>query len=195
MFVFLLSWTRKSLKRNGSKLFCLGGVEDPSGVFLVQDFSAKNKIKIPNLPIKVINHSSTCFNKTVYCLGGNDQTTKIGAITNKVLQLRLNSKPLKWKQFASINENRWLTDVVVYQNMLVVVGGGNGQQAFFSGECFVKVMNKWQAISNLNCARFGYQLVVCDNCLYALGELKFSSTLSSVERLSGLADNGNIVSL
>ena len=45
-----------------------------------------------------------------------------------------------------------------------------------------------QAIPNLNCARFGHQLVVCDNYLYALGGLDFSSTLSSVERLSSLAD-------
>ena len=49
-------------------------------------------------------------------------------------------------------------------------------------------MNKWQAISNLNCARFGHQLVVCDNYLYALEELNSSSTLSSVEWLNSLAD-------
>ena len=81
MDTLILFQNNKSLKRNGSKLFCLGGVKNPFGVFLVQDFSAKNEIKISSLPIKVVNHASTCFNKTVYCLGGNDQTKEI--TTNK----------------------------------------------------------------------------------------------------------------
>ena len=49
-------------------------------------------------------------------------------------------------------------------------------------------MKKWQAISNLNCARSGHQLVVCDDYVYALGGWNFSSTLSSVEWLNSLAD-------
>ena len=187
MDTLILFQNNEQLRRNGSKLFCLGGEENPSGAFLVQDYSAKDEIKIPSLPIKVKNHSSTSFNKTLYCLGGRDQTNEIGASTNKVWQLRLDSKPLKWEQIASLNENRTFTDVVVYQRTLVVVGGGNGRNIFSSGECFVKIMNKWQAIPNLNCARFGHQLVVCDERLYALGGWNIS-TLSSVERLSSLTD-------
>ena len=170
----------ENLKKNGSKLYCFGGVQDPSGVFLVQDFLARNEIKIPSLPIKLSSHASTCFNKTVYCLGGKDRTNKVGVITNKVWQLRLDLKPMKWEQIAPLNENRWLTDAVVYQDTLVVVGGGNGDKVLSSGECFVKFLNKWQSISNLNCARYGHQLVVCDKYLYALGGFN-SSTLSSVE--------------
>ena len=152
----------------------------------MQDFSAKDEIKIPNLPIKVVNHSSTCFNKTVYCQGGKDRTNEIA--TNKVWQLRLDSKPLKWEQIASLNENRSFTNAVVYQNTLVIVVGSNGPEILSSGECFVKVMNKWQAIPNLNCARFGHQLVVCDNYLYALRGWNSFSTLSSVEWFKCLAD-------
>ena len=188
MDTLILFQNNESLKRSSSKLFCLGGVKNPSDVFLVQDFAAKDEIKIPSLPIKVVNHASTCFNKTVYCLGGCDQTNEFSVITNKVWQIRLDSKPLKWQQIASLNENRTFTDIVVYQDTLVVVGGGNGRNFLSSGECFVKVMNKWQAIPNLNCARYGHQIVVCDNYLYALGGLDFSSTLSSVECLSSLTD-------
>ena len=187
MDTLILFQNNLSLKRSGSKLFCLGGVKNPSDVFLVQDFSAKDEIKIPSLPIKVVNHASTCFNKTVYCLGGCNQTNEFSVITNKVWQIRLDSKPLKWEQIASLNENRWLTDAVVYQDTLVVVGGGNGRNVLSSGECFVKVMNKWQAIPNLNCARSTHQLIVCYERLYALGGWN-TSTLSSVERLSSLAD-------
>ena len=188
MDTLILFQNNEQLRRNDSKLFCLGGVKNPSDVFLVQDFSAKNEIKIPSLPIKVKNHSSTSFNKTLYCLGGRDQTNEIGVTTNKVWQIRLDSKPLKWEQIASLNENRWLADAVIYQDTLVIVGGRNGHQILSSGECFVKVINKWQAISNLNCARFAHQLVACDKRLYALGGWN-TSTLSSVERLSSLADN------
>ena len=98
MDTLILFQNNKSLRRNGSKLFCLGGLKNHFVVFLVQDFSAKNEIKIPSLPIKVVNHASTCFNKTVYCLVGKDQTNEIGVITNKVWQIRLDSKPLKWEQ-------------------------------------------------------------------------------------------------
>ena len=178
----------KKLRMNGSKLFCLGGAKDPSGAFLIQDFSPRDEIRIPSLPIKVVNHASTSFNKTVYCLGGKDRSNENNVITNKVWQLCLDSKPLKWEQIASLNENRWFIDAVVYQDTLVVVGGSNGCNALSSGECYVKLLNKWQAIPNLNCARSRHQLLVCNDYLYALGGWNFSSTLSSVEWLSSLAD-------
>ena len=187
MEAMVLFQNNERLRRNGSKLFCLGGVKNSSGAFLVLDFLAKDEIKIPSLPMKVSYHASTCFNKTVYYLGGKDQTNKIGVIMNDVWQLRLDLKPLKWEQMASLNEKRWLTDIIVYQDTLVVVGGGNGDKVLSSGECFLKLMNKWQAISNLNYARYGHQLVVCYERLYALGGWN-TSTLSSVERLSSLAD-------
>ena len=177
----------EKIKENGAKIFCLGGVKDPSGAFLVQDFLARDEIKIPSLPIKVSSHASTCFNKTVYCLDGKDRTNEFNVITNKVWQIRLDLKPLKWEQIVSLNENRWFTDAVVYQDTLVVVGGGNGHKVLSSGECFVKLINQWQAIPNLNCARFGHQLVVCDKYLYALGGWN-TSTLSSVESLSSLVN-------
>ena len=180
--------THKKIKKYGSKLFCLGGVKNPSGVILVQDFLTRDEIKIPSLPIKVSNHASTCFNKTVYCLGLLDQPNEIGVTINKVWQLRLDSKPLKWEQIASLNENRWFTNAVVYQDTLIVVGGSNGSNVLSSGECYLKVMNKWQAIPNLNCARSGHQLVVCDDYLYALGGWNFSSTLSSVEWFNSLVN-------
>ena len=159
----LLFQKYKKIKESGSKLFCLGGIRNPSNIFLVQDLLKRDKIKILSLPIKVSNHASACFDKNVYCLGGKDQPNKIVFITNKVWQLRLDLKPLRWEQIASLNENRWFRDAVVYQDTLVVVGGGNGYKVLYSGECFVKLMNQWQAIPNLNCARFGYQLVVCDD--------------------------------
>ena len=142
MDTLILFQNNEQLRRNDSKLFCLGGLKNPSGAFLVQDYSAKDEIKIPSLPIKVKNHASTSFNKTVYCLGGRDQTNEIGVITNKVWQIRLDSKPLKWEQIASLNEKRRFTDAVVYQDTLVVVGGRNGRNVLSSGECFVKFMNK-----------------------------------------------------
>ena len=186
MEAMLLFQHNENLRINGSKLFCLGGVKDPSGVFLVQDFSSSHEIRIPSLPIKVSSHTSTCFNKTVYCLGGKEQSNE--SITNKVWQLRLDLKPLKWEQIASLNENRSHADAIVYQDTLVVVGGTNGHKVLYSGECFLKLMNKWQAIPHLNCARSGHQLVVCNDYLYALGGCIFSSTLSSVELLNSLAD-------
>ena len=188
MDAIILIQKYEKMKEYGSKLFCLGGAKDPSGVILVQDFLTRDEIKIPSLPIKVSNHASACFNKTVYCLGGKDHLNKNDVITNKVWQLRLDSKPLKWEQIASLNENRWFTDAVVYQDTLVVVGGSNGCSVLSSGEYFVKLLNKWQAIPNLNCARSGHQLVVCDDYLYALGGWNFSSTLSSVEWLNSLSD-------
>ena len=176
------------LRINGSKLFCFGGVKNPSGVFLVQDFLTRDEIKIPSLPAKVLNHASICFNRTVYFFGALDQSNDIDVNINKVWQLRLDSKPLKWEQIASLNENRWFTVAVVYQDTLVVVGGSNGHKVIYSGECYVKLINQWQAIPSLNCARSGHQLVVCNDYLYALGGWNFSSTLSSVEWLSSLAD-------
>ena len=188
MDAMILFQKYEKIKEYGSKLFCLGGVKDPSGVFLIQDFLARDEIKIPSLPIKLSAHASTCFKKTIYCLGGKDRTNEIAVIINKVWQLRLDLKPLKWEQIASLNENRWLTDAVVYQDTLVVVGGENGHTILSSGECFLKFMNKWQAIPNLNFARSGHQLVVCNDYLYALGGWNGSSILSSVERLSSLSD-------
>ena len=88
----------------------------------------------------------------MYYLGGKDRSNKNGVITNKVWQLRLDSKLLKWKQIASLNKNRWFTDSVVYQDTLVIVGGSNGCNTFSSGEYFLKLLNKRQAIPNLNCA-------------------------------------------
>ena len=178
----------EKIKESGSKLFCFGGVKDPSGVFLVQDFLAKDEIKIPSLPIKVSDHASTCFNKTVYCLGGKNQSTEKRFVMNGVWQLRLDLKPLKWKQAAPLNQNICFADAVVYQDTLVVAGGENDDEVLSSGEYFLKVMNKWQAIPNLNCARSRHQLVVCDDYLYALGGWNYFSTLSSVEWISSLAN-------
>ena len=188
MDAMILFQNNERLRINGSKLFCFGGEKNPSSVFLVQDFLAADEIKIPSLPAKVINHASTCFNKTVYFLGALNQSNDIDVNINKVWQLRLDSKPLKWEQIASLNENRWFTVAIVYQDTLVVVGGFNGCNVLSLGECYVKIMNQWQAIPSLNCARSGYQLIVCDDYLYALGGWNFSSTLSSVEWLSSLAD-------
>ena len=188
MDAMILFETNERLRINGSKLFCFGGVKDPSGVFLVQDFLTTDEIKIPSLPAKLLNHASTCFNKTVYFLGALNLSNDIDVNINKVWQLRLDLKPLKWEQIASLNKNRWLTDAAVYQDTLVVVGGTNGHKVMYSGECYVKLINQWQDIPNLNCARSGHQLVVCNDYLYALGGWNFSSTLSSVEWLSSLSD-------
>ena len=115
----VLFQNNKRLRMNGSKLFCFGGVNDPSGVFLVQDFLTTEEIKIPSLPVKLLNHASTCFNKTVYCLDGKKLCFRSNS--NTVWQLRLDLKPLKWKKIASLNEDRHLLDAVIYQDRLFVV--------------------------------------------------------------------------
>ena len=84
-----------------------------------------------------------------------------------------------------INENRSLTDAVIYYDTLVVVRGLNGCKVLYSGECLVKLMNKWQAIPNLNCARSRQLTVVVCTCMLLEVVIFF---LSSVEGLSSLAD-------
>ena len=122
----------------------------------------------------------------IFCIGGDLEEYFHYIPTNRVWQLDIKEKVLKWKQIAPMNEKRCEMGAAMLQDKyLVVAGGTDGSNTLASVEYFEE--SKWKLLSPMNQRRNGNTLVCSKGCLYTLGGKCRGEFLSSVERLRDLS--------
>ena len=158
----------------------LGGVHN--GTKVVEIYNTKRELpsEFPDLPFSINRHASLILNKVVYCIGGG---SKDNFITDKVRRLKLQDVALRWTEISPMNVKRRSMGAAVYQDLLLVAGGFDGNTALDSVECYTPQWDEWKLISSLKQARSGCGVVACDDFLYTLGGCCDGNCLSSVERL------------
>ena len=83
--------------------------------------------------------------------------------------MNVNDSVLKWREVASMNEERRTFGCAVFNGKLVVAGGLRVLAPLVSTELYEEQSNTWTMISSLNTSRNGHALVVCEGRLYAIG--------------------------
>ena len=169
-----------------NRFVCLGGIHNGTKVFEIYNTKKLSPSEFPNLPFGINRHASLTLNKIVYCIGGG---FKDNFITDKVRKLKLDDIALKWVEVAPMNVKRRSMGAAVFKDLLVVVGGYDGNSVLDSVECYTPKWDEWKTLFPLKQARSGCCLVACDNYLYALGGCSDGTYLSSVERLCDLDEN------
>jgi len=101
--------------------------------------------------------------------------------------LNIKNPSTGWKEVASIKEKRHIMGAALYNDLIVVAGGGNERNFPVSSvEIYQTSCNECKSICSLNEKRAGHALVSCGRYLYVLGGCDGRRTYSSVERLDGL---------
>ena len=149
------------------KILCVGG-NDSNQVFEFSDSFCKSMKAYPQLPVEVSGHRVAKLSNFIYCVGGWK--------TNKVYLMNLNEPELKWREVASMNEERESFGCAVFNGKLVVAAGQyDFLEDFNVVELYEEQSNIWRTISSLNKSRTGHELVACEGRLYAMGGWEESS--------------------
>jgi len=162
-----VSKSMTSIER-GTAIISLGG-KQRSAVTEVFNLSMKINTKYPDLPKPISKIRVVKIDNLVYCIGDGN--------TENAFLIDLNKKDMKWTEVASMNKSKSWHAAAVFKNNIVVSDAA-------SAEMYEIDTNKWTILQNLNIMRNGHALVVCNDCLFAIGG--FSK--KSVEKLSDLQE-------
>ena len=187
----LLNTRIKILKSRETKILSVGGYQTKTSVKTVFSLNNESNVVYPDLPIPLDWHCTLKVDNFVYCIGGS---TTNSSRSNRVFNLNLNETEMEWNEIAEMNNERDSHGAAVFNDTLVVCGGGDGEKWFSSSEAYDAQLNKWNQISSLKHSRAGNQLATSDGCLYTMGGWNGKKYLSSVERLNGLNQSWKSVS-
>ena len=187
----LLNTRIKILKSRETKILSVGGYKTETSVKTVFSLNNESNVVYPDLPIPLDWHCTLKIDNFVYCIGGR---TTNQSRSNRVFNLNLNETEMEWNEIAEMNNKRDSLGAAVFNDTLVVCGGGDGGKWFSSSEAYDAQLNKWNQISSLKHNRAGNQLATSDGCLYTMGGYNGKNFLSSVERLNGLDQSWKSVS-
>ena len=187
----LLNTRMKILKSRETKILSVGGWHTATQVKTVFSLNDKPNVVYPDLPIPLDYHCTLKVNNFVYCIGGRITDE---SISNRAFNLNLNETEMEWNEIAQMNDKRSSHDTAVFNDTLVICGGGDGKKWFSSSEAYDAQLNKWNQISSLKQNRAANQLATSDGCLYTMGGYNGKKYLSSVERLDGLKQSWKSVS-
>ena len=154
------------LNETGFKILCIVG-NDSKQVFEFSNSFRKSKKTYPQLPVEISGHCAVKLDNFIYCVDGWE--------SNKVYQMKLNDPVLKWREVASMNEERIGSVCAVFNEKLVIAGGWSILTSLNSTELYEEQSNTWRMISSLNRSRRSHALVVCEGRLYAIGGRRESS--------------------
>ena len=184
------------LGEQGSKLIGVGGLANPCEVIEFYNFSGSAKSVYPDLPSPACYSKCFKLNGYIYTIGGHlkFEITNGIEITNKVHRMNVNDFKIKWEGVCPLNEGRCVMGAAVFKDCLVVAGGGNDMsKASPRDEIYIPTLKKWQRISKLNQDKMANELVSCNSCLFALGGNDGKQYLSSMENLSNLDGEWEVV--
>lgn len=180
----------KVLKTKEIKILSVGGFQNRTSVKAIYGLYDITNDVYPNLPVPLQHHRSIRLNDFIYCIGGYCD----GKIKDKVFRLSLNETDFQWEEVASLSEGRFLHDVAVLNDTLVICGGNNGKYDLPTTECYQPNLNKCNRISSLKQARNKNESATSGGCLYTMGGCNGTKYLSTVERLDGLHQTWSFVS-
>ena len=169
---------RNTSTKGCSAILCLGGVNKSS---VAEVFSVSGKIgaKYPDLPKQVCWHRAVKVGNLIFCVGGDNADI----FRSSMHHIDLTDGDRKWSEAASMIERRRFHAAAVFKGNIVVCG--NSLNDGFSTEMYEINSNKWRTLQSMNTGRSGHALVVCNNCLFAIGGEK-KVRLQSVEKLNDL---------
>ena len=151
-------------------ILSLGGV-GKSSVVEVFDISANSNITYPDLPKVVGRICAEKVDQFVYY---------ISEIARNIYRLDLTDCDKRWTKMASMNKTKYYHASAVFKRNIVVSDR-------FSTEMFeIDTSKTWRNIQSTNTSRSGHALVVCNDCLFAIGGFGNDSSLASMEKLSNL---------
>lgn len=114
----------------------------------------------------------------VYCIGGGNSASE--AFDSFEL-LRSSTSPSWELSNKHMQLPRMSSAAAVVGSEIFVLGGGNGQDRFSSGEVFDVQARTWSAVSPMQSTRSGCSVVVTGSMLLVLGGLDGEQVYSSVE--------------
>ena len=167
---------------NVSKILCLGG-NLTSAVLEVWNSFGTSRNDYCHLPQTISGHHALKIGDFVYCVsevvGGCH-----GILANRVYRLNLKTVNSQWEEVASLKHGRRDFGAAIWNGMLVVTGGYYVSTRFKSTELYEPLLNKWKTIAPMIEGRYGHELAVANDKLFAIGGLNDKiETLSSVEQL------------
>jgi kelch-like protein 10 len=92
----------------------------------------------------------------------------------------------QWSNGPSMREHRRGCGAVLYKNKIFIIGGSNGVTSLTSIEIFDPINNEWILSTNpvhneLNVARVGVGIAVCDERVYVIGGFDGRNFLKTIE--------------
>jgi len=154
---------------SGSAILSLGG-NNQSAVNEVLNISGTANVKYPDLPVSFHHICSVKIDNFIYCIGNG--------YCENVYRINLNDNVMEWLEMNSMYNSKHWQAATVFQNCILV----SDKNAV---EMYEIDTNKWTILQNLNTMRNGHALVVCNDCLFAIGGY-VNQSLKSVEKLSDL---------
>nr|XP_018669466.2 kelch-like protein 2 [Ciona intestinalis] len=143
------------------------------------DLETEQWSQLPDLPVGRDDAAAVVIDDVLYYTAGNLKTDGEDTATNIVHRMKLKEKVLKWEKVASTRVKRWGFGAAVFNGIIFVFGGGDGNnKRLSSGESYVVSLNKWIRIKPMRIARSTHSVVAYNGHLYSLGGKK----LCSVER-------------
>lgn len=181
-------------REGGCKIISSGGYKSPSICCEVFNIFQEPVSPYPSLPLKIKNHCMVSWDKITYIIGGEvfgDPTT----VSNKVWQMDLNNKTLKWEPLPPMKERRRGMGATIFGDCIIVAGGGDGNRLIGTTEMFDMNSENWSSLPPLTELRSGNALVASDSFVYAIGGANSNVPLSSVERISTHGAWSNVASM
>jgi hypothetical protein len=120
------------------------------------------------------------YNEKIYVFGGSTSNRCLSSC--EILTLATN----QWSIGSSMKEHRRGCGTVLFHDQIFVIGGSNGVASLTSVEIFDPKTYEWLINVNgftneLNVARVGLGIAICNNRLYAIGGFDGRTFLKSIE--------------
>ena len=129
----------------------------------------KKWIQISEMHDKCPFFCASAFIDKIFVNGGK----KDGVKTNSCLQF--DTRDCVWKEVATMNEPRSSAACAVFEERIIVSGGlSNNENVLNSVESYDVLPDKWSTMSNMNSGKYNHSLVVVNNKLFVISNIKDS---------------------
>ena len=165
-----------------SYVYLLGGCEGDrcKNNFYRYDPETNVWSELPPMLCERSQAAAVYFNKRIYVFGGY--------LANRCLSSCeiFNFSTNEWIIGPTMRENRRGCGAIFYENKIFIIGGSNCVTSLTSIEIFDPQKNEWYANSNsnqneLNIARVGVGITVCQDQLFVIGGFDGRNFLKSIE--------------
>ncbi|XP_030829309.1 kelch-like protein 12 [Strongylocentrotus purpuratus] len=165
------------------RLIVIGGFGvDRQPLSLVEEFNPKTSDwrSLPELEHGRRYLATVAHHQRLYVIGGYNGTSRLSSVTCLDFANQ-DSSDFSWTQCAPMSDIRGLPGSTVYNELIYVAGGFDGDSRHNSVEAYDPKIDRWSPVTPMNVCREGAGLVATNDVIYSIGGYDGVSIQSSVE--------------